>query len=142
MRYRIAQFMAGRYGSDEFARFQSVAAIVLIVLAAIINAVASSDFWIIIGSVLWVAAVAAMVWSYARVFSKDFNKRRAENSKYLTKRARVKAWFGGKKTQFQQRKDYCFFSCPSCKAVMRVPRGKGKIKIVCRKCGEAFVRKT
>jgi len=134
--------MAGRYGSDEFARFQSVVAMVLVILAAIVNAAASKDFWFIIGSLLWFAAIAMMVWSYARVFSRNIGKRRAENSRYLAKRAVFKAWFSGKKTQFRQRKDYCFFSCPSCKAVMRVPRGKGKIKIVCRKCGEAFVRKT
>lgn len=134
--------MAGRNGSDEFARFQSIAALTIVFIAAIINSVASKDFWYIFSSLLWFAAIALMVWCYARVFSRDIYKRRAENSKYLAKRARVKAWIGGKRTQFRQRKDYRFFSCPSCKAVMRVPRGKGKIKIVCRKCGEAFVRKT
>lgn len=142
MRYRIAQFMAGRNGTDEFARFQSIAALALILIAAVINAVASSDFWYIVGSILWFAAIAMMVWCYARVFSRDIYKRRAENSKYLAGRARVIAKLRGKKTRFDQRKDYRFFSCPSCKSVMRVPRGKGKIKIVCRKCGEAFVRKT
>ena len=43
------------------------------------------------------------------------------------------------KERWVQRKDYKFFSCPSCHTNLRVPRGKGKIKIVCRKCGTSFM---
>ncbi len=134
--------MAGRNGSDDLARFESVAALVLVFIAAIINALSSGSFGSLISGLLWMAAIALMILCYARIFSKNIYKRRAENGKYLAKRARFMAWFRGKRTQFRQRRDFCFFSCPSCKAVMRVPRGKGKIKIVCRKCGEAFIRKT
>ena len=35
-----------------------------------------------------------------------------------------------------------FFRCPSCKEVVRVPRGKGKIRITCPRCGYAFEKKT
>ena len=41
-----------------------------------------------------------------------------------------------------QRKDYKFFTCPSCRTTLRVPRGHGKIKIVCTKCGNSFTGKT
>ena len=44
--------------------------------------------------------------------------------------------------RWKQRKDYKFFSCPSCRAVMRVPRGRGKIRIVCHKCGNTFTGKS
>ena len=142
MRYRLAQFMAGRCGTDDFARFQSIAALILIVLSSVVSAAASTDLWYAVGSLLWFVGIAMMIWCYARVFSRNIYKRRAENSKYLAWRSRVKSGISGRKTRFDQRKDYRFFSCPSCKAVMRVPRGKGKIKIVCRKCGEAFIRKT
>ena len=30
----------------------------------------------------------------------------------------------------------------SCRAVMRVPKGKGKVRIICKKCGTAFEKKT
>ena len=33
-------------------------------------------------------------------------------------------------------------NCPACKAVMRVPRGRGKIRIVCHKCGSTFMGKS
>ena len=32
--------------------------------------------------------------------------------------------------------------CPSCRAWLRVPRGKGKLNITCRQCGERFTRNT
>ena len=33
-------------------------------------------------------------------------------------------------------------TCPDCKTTLRVPRGHGKIKIVCRKCGNTFTGKS
>ena len=35
-----------------------------------------------------------------------------------------------------------FFRCPACRAVQIVPAGCGQTKIVCRKCGEIFLRRT
>ena len=34
------------------------------------------------------------------------------------------------------------FRCPGCGTLLRVPKGKGKIKIVCRKCGNSFIKHT
>ena len=47
-----------------------------------------------------------------------------------------------RREKWVQRKDYKFFTCPSCKTTLRVPRGHGKIKIVCRKCGNTFTGKS
>ncbi len=35
--------------------------------------------------------------------------------------------------------NYNFFTCPRCRAALRVPKGKGRIKITCPKCGEKFL---
>ena len=32
-------------------------------------------------------------------------------------------------------KEHKYFTCPNCRTVCRVPRGKGKIIITCPKCG-------
>lgn len=32
--------------------------------------------------------------------------------------------------------------CPACKCVKRVPSGRGQGKVVCRRCGEIFLRRT
>lgn len=35
--------------------------------------------------------------------------------------------------------DYKVIDCPFCKARLRVPKGKGKIKITCPKCSKSFI---
>lgn len=46
------------------------------------------------------------------------------------------------KNRFRQRREYRFFRCPQCSVTTRVPRGKGKIRIICPRCGNSFVRRT
>ena len=88
------------------------------------------------------AALLLIIIIYFRMFSRNLYKRQMENARYWEKRSRVVASFRLLKERWLQRKDYRFFSCPSCRTTLRVPRGKGQIKIVCRKCGSSFVRKT
>ncbi len=42
----------------------------------------------------------------------------------------------------ESEKIYAYYKCPKCRAELRVPRGKGKIKIKCPKCGEEFIKRT
>ena len=37
---------------------------------------------------------------------------------------------------------YKIYKCPKCRQKLRVPRGKGKIRISCRRCQYEFIRKT
>lgn len=34
--------------------------------------------------------------------------------------------------------DYTVITCPECRARMRIPKGKGKLKIKCSKCNHVF----
>lgn len=34
-----------------------------------------------------------------------------------------------------------FFRCPACRAVQSVPVSHGQTKLVCRRCGEIFLRR-
>lgn len=43
---------------------------------------------------------------------------------------------------FRERAKYRFFKCPHCGLSLRVPRGKGLVRIHCRQCGNTFERKT
>lgn len=131
---KMAQFMYGRRGVDDFSRFLLIAAIVLIVL-----------YWLFggfVGSVFWVIALVCLVYACVRMFSRDIYKRQKENDWYLQKRGAVKRWFRSLKDRWQQRKEYRFFRCPSCHTLLRVPKGKGKLLLTCRKCGNRFERKT
>ena len=40
----------------------------------------------------------------------------------------------------RQRNIYSFFKCPSCGTVLRVPKGKGRVRITCKSCGNVFER--
>ena len=134
LREKLAQFMIGRYGMDELSRFLLIATVVLVVLS-----------WFLGGflrSILGLLEIACLVLCYVRVFSRDAYKRQQENAEYLTKKAEVMKWFRSIKDRWDQRKDYCFFRCPSCKTLLRVPKNKGKLLLTCRKCGNRFERKT
>jgi len=90
----------------------------------------------------WLLAIVALVFSYFRMFSRNTYRRRAENNAYLTLRYNLTRKFSGLKQRMQQKKYYRFFKCPKCGITTRVPKGKGKIRITCPKCGESFVRKS
>lgn len=126
--------MAGRNGSDNLCRFLSVVVCVMVLIGAFAGDEAAS--------MLWGLGVVGLVYIYFRVFSKNLPKRRAENDKYLALRRKITGDFTGGRDRWSQRKDYVFFRCPSCRTMLRVPRGKGKIKIICRKCGNSFIKKT
>ena len=134
MKERFTNFMIGRNGNDQLNLFLLGMGAVLLLLGAFSGG--------LIHSLFRIAALALIVLVYFRMFSKDVYKRREENTKYLNMRYRLFARLKAVKERWVQRKDYKFFHCPSCKAVLRVPKGRGKIKIVCRKCGNSFIGKS
>ena len=134
MKERIAKFMAGRYGNDQLGRALLILDVILLLLA--------SSFSKTIGGLFTPLAVALLVFIYYRMLSKNIYKRQEENGKYLRLKYKVTARLNVVRERWVQRKEYKFFTCPSCRATLRVPRGRGKIKIVCRKCGTSFVGKS
>ena len=131
LKEKFYRFMAGRYGGDQFSRFLSFVALALILVNLFVRS-----------GVLWVLGIAVLVFIYVRMFSKNYEKRRKENERYLRWKYQFTSFFSNWMDRQKQRRDYVFFRCPSCHAMLRVPRGKGKIRITCRKCGNAFERKT
>lgn len=127
--------MAGRYGNDQFNRFLSISGLVLALLAIVF---ARSG----ISTLFWLLALIALAFTYIRLFSRNIYKRSDENAKYLRLKSRAVASFRLKKERWVQRKDYKFYTCPACRTTLRVPRNKGKINIVCRKCGHCFQGRT
>ena len=135
MRERLARFMIGRNGNDQLNRFLLLADVVLLLLASLLGRTA-------LGSLLYLLVLALLGLSYFRMLSRDVYKRRSENEGYLRRKQQFLSRLRVFKERWKQRKDYKFFTCPSCKAVMRVPRGRGKIRIVCHKCGNTFMGKS
>ena len=123
----IARFMYGRNGGDQLGLALIWASIAL----NIVNIFVKSDVPYLVVNV---ASTALMVWAIFRMFSKKLDKRRAENAKFLSKVWwPLKRRLGSAKQQMKD-KDHKYFTCPDCRTVCRVPRGKGKIVITCPKC--------
>jgi len=135
MKEKFANFMSGRRGMDELSRFLYGLTLLLLILSLLIPNVTARLVFLLL-------AVLAMVLTFWRCLSKKLNARWKENERYLKKTQRFRDWTRLRRDMWKQRKEYKFFKCPSCKSVMRVPKGKGKIRIVCRKCGTAFEKKT
>ena len=125
------------HGRPALGRFLSVCGCICILVSVAVRG--KSAFF---SAVFSAAALALLIWCYVRIFSRKVAARSEENRKYLSYRNRFFGSFRLLKSCFRQRKEYAFFRCPSCREVVRVPRGKGKIRITCPRCGYAFEKKT
>lgn len=133
MRERLARFMVGRNGNDQLNMFLMVVGLLLLLLSSFIKSVSG---------LLLSLALAVICWMYYRMFSRNLYKRREENGKYIRMKYKLDASLRLRRERWIQRKEYKFFTCPSCRTSLRVPRRRGKVKIVCRKCGTSFFGKT
>ena len=132
MKEKLARFMIGRNGNDQLNLFLLAVDLVLLIAASLMKGG---------GRLLYILVFVLLGYAYFRMFSRNVTRRREENGKYLRRRYAVLAALKLRQEKWVQRKDYKFFTCPSCKTTLRVPRGHGKIKIVCRKCGSSFTGK-
>ena len=135
MRAWFSRVMAGRNGPDHLNRFLSVVFLILSVGSMFVRNTRVSG-------VLYSLSMALFLYVMFRMLSRNIYRRQQENGAYLRERYKVTSWWNGLRDRWAQRKDYRFFKCPSCRTRLRVPRGKGKLNIVCRKCGTSFQRRT
>lgn len=129
MRDRMMRFMSGRYGSDPLNQAMMFLSVLLFLV---------SIFW----SPIYILALALMVGVLFRMFSRNIAKRQAEGAAFERLRARVVRFFTNTKNLMFGTKTHRYYKCPSCKQVVRVPRGRGKISIHCPKCQTDFAKKT
>ena len=123
----MARFMYGRNGADQL----GMATLVTGILLDVVNMFVKTD---IARRILGVVTAVLLFIMLFRMFSRNLTKRRAENAWFLNRILYpVQRTFNGKKQQIQD-KDHKYFTCPNCKTVCRVPKGKGKIVITCPKC--------
>ncbi len=136
MRKWLAKLMVGRYGVDQLTNFLLIVSMVILLVATLL--VRNSA----VHSVLFTLAVALLVIGYYRIFSRKTSKRYEENQKYLRLRNRLTGRLRALRDRLRQSRTHRFFKCPECGVTVRVPKGKGKIKITCPKCRATFVKNT
>lgn len=122
------RFMWGRYGVDQLGFLLLGLSVLLSLLAWLIS-------WIflvgpIVSMALNLLSYALLIWYLFRVLSRNLDARRRENLRFL-------ALFRGLRDRENR-----YYRCPKCHQTVRVPKGRGKIKISCPKCSEKFIRKS
>lgn len=131
MRNWLNKFMMGRYGPDQLTVALVAVSFVLSLLGSL------TRLWL-----FTLLAWAALAFALYRFLSRDLEKRRSENDWFVTRwwpiRTKIVNWW----REIKDLGQYKYFRCPSCKNKLRVPRGKGKIRITCPKCGQRFEKKS
>ena len=163
--YRFMNFMRGRYGWDQLGMFLMIASFAIEILGRIFRS--SIVYYIGLALFFWMLFrmfsrnISARVaenqkfinirnrfanWRYFRQqkrggrggynggyngqqgntyygdFSKSHEQAARENNRASKKGGTV----------------YCYYYCPSCKQQVRVPAGKGKVRITCPRCQHTF----
>ena len=130
IRNRLQQFMIGRNGADHLALTVFTVSLVLQVIQSFFG-----------GLFLYTLSLVLLIYSFFRMFSRNVEKRRAENSRFLTAVRPLRRRMSTLRARAKD-KDHRYFRCPNCKQQMRVPRGKGRIRVTCRACGASFEQKS
>ena len=115
--------MMGRNGSDTLGWVALGLGMVFVLLASVPR-------------LAWMSGLAFLCLAYSifRMYSRNVAKRREENLRFTGLFRRLKARLTDR--------DHRYFACPQCGQTVRVPRGKGTIKIRCPKCRTQFEKKS
>lgn len=144
-------FFSGRNGADELSVTLVVISVIVFLAAPIFDEKYIQGIFLLLGGILFVLGLL-------RSLSTNIGKRRHENQFFLDlfraetkeekerrkreeeeKREREKL---RKERRKEEEKTHAFFRCPQCGKELRVPKGKGKIKIRCPNCSHEFIRKS
>ena len=145
---------------DELNKALLIAAGVCYLLSFVLNRYAGAS------TLFRVLFAAAAILLGIRLFAGNPDRRNTENMKFLTALTAVKEFFqkpfrrtgsaqssnaassasGGLldkwKRQWHEYRTYRYLICPQCSQRLRVPRGKGKIRVTCTKCRNQFIAKS
>ena len=130
MKKWLQNLMVGRYGSDELSF-----TLLMLYLGVCMFAIFADI------RILQLLALGIILYAFYRILSRNIPARQAENAAYLRFLSRIGANSRARKAR-RQDKAHRYYRCKHCGAVLRVPRGIGKVEITCPKCGEKLTKKT
>lgn len=139
----------GRYGADYLNKALSVVVLALVIVNLFLP-------YGVVRNILLAIQLVLLGIMFFRMFSKNFEARRRENAEFFRIFGPIIQRFskrapGGAYTQhakrakkakkhitFEERRKYKYFYCIQCAQRLRVPRGSGKIRVTCTRCGNKF----
>lgn len=124
---KVAEWLRGRQGPDDLAVFCTNLAIIVV----LVNVFAHTS---------WLGWVGLALIAYAmfRIQSKNLGARSRENAAFLKALGPARPWVQNPGAAWRELRTYKHARCGSCRQKVRVPRGKGKLRVTCPKCGAKF----
>ena len=129
MKQKFLDFMKDRYGGDILNNI----IIYLSLGFGIVNLFKKSDVLAITSFILFSIALF-------RMFSKNKIKRALEQIKFFNLISPIYSRL--LKFSSRDRKNYKYFKCKNCGQELRIPKGKGKIKVICPHCKHEEIKKS
>ena len=124
---KMMEWLQGRQGPDDLAVFSMNLAIVVVVVK-------------LFARVSWLGWVALVLIAYSmfRIQSKNLGSRARENEAFLKALGPARPWVQNPRAAWAELRAYKHVKCTSCKQRVRVPRGKGKLRVTCPRCKTKF----
>lgn len=131
LRSSISRFMYGRYGIDKLYYFYFAIYFILVFIGMLTDSA-------IVYAVTNIASTLLLIYMFFRVFSRNISKRYAEGQKFERIWNKVTSFFKLQRNRLRDRKTHVYRRCKHCKAVLRLPKRKGKHSTTCPRCGRIF----
>ena len=124
---RMVESLNGSNGADELGKAAVAASFALLLVGILAN-------------VRWLSTVALAFALYAwwRMASRNVAQRQRENQAFLKALGPAAAFVRSPRAVFEEHRAYKHLTCPSCHQHVRVPRGKGKLRVTCPSCHTKF----
>lgn len=135
LRMALQRFMYGRYGMDGLNRFIFLIYFILLVVGFVLRLIPGCATAYLI---LYFITLGVMFWFFFRAFSRNIEKRRLENTKFLAVKGNFTAAKRLRQEKWCNRKTHVYRKCPNCRANIKLPRKKGKHVCSCPKCHVDF----
>ena len=137
IREKIARFLYGRYGADSLYNALFAGELVLLFVGAVLSVLGNVEpILSVIAALFYVTAFGMMIFAMYRFFSRNIEKRRRENLRWLNFKSKFR-----RKPRIKlplDTADHIFRSCPHCRSTLRLPRQAGKHEVKCPRCGGRF----
>ncbi|WP_069998039.1 hypothetical protein [Cellulosilyticum sp. I15G10I2] len=127
----LRKWMYGRYGMDQL----SIALIIVSLCLSLLSSLLSL-------SLLSLFAYPGIMLAYFRILSKNYSKRQKENLYFLKFWTPLKTKYSKQLNRLKDMKTYRYYKCAACGQTLRVPKGRGNIRIICPKCKNEFSKRT
>lgn len=124
---KMVEWTRGRHGADELSNAVTNVAVLLVV----VDLFARTSF-------LSLLALLMLAYAWFRISSKNITARSRENNAVMKAAGPVVGFIANPAAAVREHKAYKHLACPSCGQRVRIPRGKGKVRVTCPKCKTRF----